>query len=199
MHRQVRLATPADAAAVREIYAPYVESTAITFAVDPPSTAELADRIETTLEQYPWLVCETESGDVLGYAAAGPFRSRQAYDWTVELSVYVAEAAHGAGIGTALYESLLAVLEMQGYRNAVAVVTLPNPESVRLHERAGFEPVGTVPAVGYKQGEWHDTQWWYRQLADHAAEPDPPRPLPAVQGTSAFDAAIDAGDAVLDR
>lgn len=83
-------------------------------------------------------------------------RSTPPYEWTVELSVYVAERVHRSGIGTALYSSLLSVLELQGYYNAYAVTTLPNPASTGLHDRLGFEPAGTFPAAGYKHGEWHD-------------------------------------------
>lgn len=152
---------------------------------------EIAERVETTLPGYLWLVCETDDGDVLGCAAEGSLRSTPPYRWTVELSVYVADAARNTGVDTALYVSLLDILELQGYRSAYAVVTLPNPASVGLHERLGFEPIGTVPAVGYKHGEWHDIQWWYRQLAAHSANPDPPQPLTAVRGTPEFDQALE--------
>lgn len=105
--------------------------------------------------------------------------------------MYVADDARNAGVGTALYASLLDILELQGYRNAYAVVTLPNPASVELHERLGFEPIGTFPAVGYKHGEWHDIQWWYRQLGVHSADPDPPQPLTAIRGTPEFARVLD--------
>lgn len=181
---RIRLAAPADAAAIREIYAPFVETTPISFEVEPPSTAEMADRIETTLREYPWLVCEA-AGTVIGYAAASSLRSTPPYRWTVELSVYVEDAAQGSGIGTALYASLLSVLSVQGYRNAYAVTTLPNPASVALHERFGFETVGTFPAVGYKRGRWHDIRWWYRRLdPESAAKPDPNRESAASESES---------------
>lgn len=198
MERRIRLATVEDASAIRSIYAPVVESTPISFETEPPTTAEMAERIETTLEEYPWLVCETGGGDVLGYAAAGPLRSTPPYAWTVELSVYVAEDARSSGVGTALYTSLLEVLELQGYRNAYAVVTLPNPASVRLHERTGFEPVGTFPAVGYKHGEWHDIQWWYRPIAERPSDPASPTPLPEIRGSPELDRAIERGQTRLE-
>nr|WP_135665505.1 GNAT family N-acetyltransferase [Halorhabdus rudnickae] len=194
MQGSLRVATPTDASAICSIYAPYVESTPISFETETPTTAEMADRIETTREQYPWLVYESDDGTILGYATASPRRSMGAYAWTAELTVYVAEDARRSGIGTALYTALLALLTEQGYYNASAAVTLPNPASVRLHAKHGFEPVGTFPAVGNKDGEWHDVQWWYRQLAERPEDPTPPEPFSAIEGSPAFERALEAGD-----
>ncbi|ARS88599.1 GNAT family N-acetyltransferase [Natrarchaeobaculum aegyptiacum] len=198
MSPRIRLARPADAETVRAIYAPFVESTPVSFELEAPSMAEMAERIETTLERFPWLVCETADGTILGYAAASSLRSYGAFGWTVELSVYVAEDVRNGGIGTALYTSLLEVLQLQGYRNAYAVMTLPNPASVRLHERVGFEPVATFQNVGYKDGEWHDVRWWFRQVAPCGDDPDPPTPLPDLVGSPALARALEAGTARLD-
>ena len=194
MERRIRVATTDDAGAVHRIYAPFVESTPITFEVEPPTTSEMADRIETTLEDYPWLVCETDDGAILGYAAAGELRSKAAFQWSAELSVYVQEKARGSGVGTALYTALLESLTAQNYYSAYGVVTRPNPASVRLHERLDFEPVGTFPDVGHKQDGWHDVQWWHRQLADRPADPDPPEPLAALRETDELDRALEAGE-----
>ncbi|WP_225335455.1 GNAT family N-acetyltransferase [Halomicrobium urmianum] len=191
MDWQVRLATPADAPAVRDIYAPFVESTPVTFEVEPPTVGETADRIEATLERYPWLVCEA-AGDVVGYAAASQLRSAGAYQWTVELSVYVAEESRRSGVGTALYESLFAVLARQGYCDAYAATSLPNPASEALHERTEFDAVGTFPAAGYKDGEWHDVRWWHRPLRERPADPDPPTPLPDLNDDAVDDALASA-------
>lgn len=209
MEPRLRLATPDDAAAIRSIYAPYVESTPVSFEAEPPTVAELADRIERTLEKYPWIVCEAggESDDaagdeadseVVGYAAGSSLRSMAAYEWSVELSVYVADDAQRSGVGTALYESLLAVLERQGYYSTYAAMTLPNPASTRLHERLGFEPVGTFPAAGYTAGEWRDVKWWYRPLAEHPADPEPPTPLPDLPDETVHDA-LATGEERLER
>jgi len=194
MQGSLRIATPEDASAIRSIYAPYVESTPITFETEVPTTAEMAERIETTRERYPWLVYESEEGSVLGYATASPLRSMGAYVWTAELTVYVAEDARRSGIGSALYTALLELLSEQGYYNAYAAVTVPNPASVQLHEKHGFEPVGTFPAVGYKDGQWRDVQWWYRQLAERPAEPRSPEPFEAIEGTPAFERALDVSN-----
>jgi phosphinothricin acetyltransferase len=176
MHGRLRLATPADASSVRRIYAPYVEETAITFATTVPGVEALEAKISDCLSQYPWLVCERD-GRVRGYAYAGPLRKRDAYQWTVELSVYVEDGSQREGVGRRLYEALLDLLTAQGYASAYGVVTLPNPASVAFHERFGFERVGRFDDVGFKQGAWHDVGWWRKRL-DAPAAPDAPRPLP---------------------
>lgn len=181
----LRLATPDDAAAIRRIYAPYVTETAITFETDPPSVAVCRERVAETLPDYPWLVCERD-GDVVGYASAGPIRAYDAFEWAVESSVYVAESARSSGIGSALYEALLALLERQGYVVVYAVVTLPNEASVALHESLGFEHEGTFSGMGYKHGAWHDVGWWSRTLGERPADPDPPRPLTALRERDAW-------------
>lgn len=191
----IRVATPDDAGAIRNIYAPFVSETAITFATDPPDEAELAADIGET-KRYPWLVCE-EGDVVVGYATASSLRSRPAYDWAVELTVYVAEDAHRSGVGRGLYTALLDALALQGYCDAYAVTTLPNPATVGLHESMGFDRVGRFPAAGYKLGDWHDVAWWHRQLRDRPASPDPPSPMEAVRETSAFADALRAGEAVM--
>lgn len=197
MDYSVRLATVEDASRIRDIYAPFVESTPISFEMGAPSVSEIQSRIETRMSDYPWLVCET-TDTVIGYAAAGALRSTPPYRWTVELSVYVAEGHRRSGVGTALYTSLLAVLEEQGYCNAYAVTTLPNSASRRLHERVGFESVGTFPSVGYKQGEWHDVEWWYRQIGLRPADPDPPTPLAGLSERE-LAAALGAGEGKLEN
>ncbi|MFC5971561.1 arsinothricin resistance N-acetyltransferase ArsN1 family B [Halomarina salina] len=178
---RLRPATPDDAAAIRRIYAPFVEETAVSFEADPPTVDEMRDRIESKPPAYPWLVAEGGSG-VVGYAYAGRFASRAAYRWAVECSVYVAPDAHRGGVGGALYTGLLDLLARQGYRTAYAGMTVPNEASAGLHSAMGFTPVGTFENAGYKRGSWHDVQWWQRGLGDEATadtgQPAPPRPLP---------------------
>ncbi|AEH35939.1 GNAT family N-acetyltransferase [Halopiger xanaduensis] len=197
---RIRVATPDDAAAVRDIYAPFCESTAVTFEETPPTAAEVAERIESTLEEYPWLVCEID-GEVAGYAYAHRLRERRAYDWVVELSIYVAEDARQSGVGRALYESLFAVLERQGIRDAYAVTTLPNPETVGFHEKMGFERVGDFPAVGYTEDEWRDVAWWRRSIGEKGDAPDRPRSFAALQDDHDVDveSLVAAGDERLEQ
>lgn len=179
----LRTASPDDAAAIAEIYRPYVEETAITFETSPPDAETVATRIEETLSTYPWFVAE-RNGAVVGYAYAGELRKRAAYQWTVELSVYVDRERRGDGIGTALYAALLEALDRQGFESAYGVVTLPNPESVAFHERFGFERVALLPEAGHKLDEWHDVAWYERPLGERAESPAEPTPFEAIRGTS---------------
>ncbi|WP_254521961.1 GNAT family N-acetyltransferase [Natrinema caseinilyticum] len=193
---RIRVAAPTDAAAVRTIYAPFCESTAVTFEETPPPETELADRIESTLERHPWLVCEGD-GEVVGYAYAGPLRERRAYDWIVELSVYVADATRRSGIGRALYESLFAVLERQGIRDAYAVTTVPNPETERFHEALGFDRLVEFPSMGHTEGEWWDVAWWRRPIAEKPEAPERVRALPAVREDDDWESLVRSGEAFL--
>jgi L-amino acid N-acyltransferase YncA len=189
----IRVATAADAAAVRAIYGPVIETSAISFELVVPSEDEMASRITGRQPSHPWLVAEGEDGQgVVGYAYAGRFSGRAAYDWSVETSAYIAEAARGRGVGRALYAALLALLTAQGYRQAMAGIALPNEASVRLHEGAGFTPVGVYRAVGWKFGTWHDVGWWQRPLV--GADGPPARPTPLTElAPATLEAALRAG------
>src|ERR1051326_4721699 len=156
---RIRLATSGDGVAMAEIYRPIVASTPISFEVEPPDHQEFERRIEKTLTGHPWLVCEYD-GRVTGYAYASRHRERSAYQWAVDTSVYVHSPFSRPGIGQALYTSLLRILIAQGYYNAYAGITLPNPGSVGLHESVGFKPLCIYRNVGYKLGAWYDVGWW---------------------------------------
>lgn len=153
-------------------------------------------RIDSTLEAYPWLVCERD-GEILGYAYASRLRKRRAYQWTVELSVYVAESARGAGVGRGLYESLFAVLEHQGIYDAYAVTTMPNPETEAFHERLGFERLVDFPAMGHSNGEWRDVAWWRRPLSEKPAEPEPITPFDELRETAGLEELLAVGEKTL--
>ncbi|TYL39824.1 N-acetyltransferase [Natronococcus pandeyae] len=198
MDASIRVATPSDAAAVRDIYAPFCESSAVTFEETPPTEAEMAERITSTLEEHPWLVCERENG-VVGYAYAGPLRKRRAYQWVAELSVYIADSARRSGVGEALYESLFAVLERQGIRDGYAVTTLPNPATVSFHERLGFERLVDFPAMGYVEGDWQDVAWWRYPIAEKSTDPDRTRPFPSVREDDDFEELLEIGEARLEQ
>ncbi len=170
----VRPATAGDAKAIRAIYAPIVRETTISFEMEPPDTAEIRRRMEAGPVRLPWLVAEM-GRDVAGYAYAAAFRSRPAYRWSVETTVYIASSARRRGAGRALYERLLADLRGLGYVSAYAGIALPNDASVRLHEAAGFIPAGVFPAAGYKHGGWVDVGWWAVALRQAPTVPDPPR------------------------
>lgn len=159
-----------DAAACAAIYAPYVRDTAITFELDPPSAAEMASRIESARKTHAWLVAEDE-GRVVGYAYGGEYKSRAAYQWSCEVSVYIARGRHRSGAGRALYEELLARLADRGYHMAVAGMTLPNEASAALHKAMGFTEVGTYKKIGWKNNTWHDVTWTQRPLNPRESRP----------------------------
>jgi len=179
---RIRLAEPArDAPRLAAIYRPVVVDTATSFEEEPPEPAEMERRVRATLPAHPWLVAEEdgapgEDSPVVGYAYAGAVRSRPAYRWSAEVSVYVDAGARRRGVGRALYATLLEMLEVQGFCRAYAGITLPNPPSVALHEALGFRPVGTYRRIGFKLGAWHDVGWWQRDLA----KVDAPGPLRTV-------------------
>jgi L-amino acid N-acyltransferase YncA len=196
MPSTIRLATERDTEAIQRIYAPFVLDTAVSFEIEPPSVDEMRSRILKVLARLPWLVYEL-NGNVIGYAYASLHRERAAYGWSVDVTIYTDADHRRHGVGRALYTSLLAVLDLQGFYNAYAGITLPNPGSVGLHEAMGFEPVGVYRAVGYKLGRWHDVGWWQRSLRDHSGEPAAPLDLGSVTAGAEWDAAIGSGLAAL--
>src|SRR5215467_2331771 len=137
----IRVAGDDDAAAIASIYAPFVELDATSFETEPPRPDQMRQRIRDTIESYPWLVCDID-GAVAGYAYATRHRTRSAYRWCVETSVYVHPEFRRSGVARGLYTSLVAILAAQNYVNAYAGITLPNARSVALHEALGFLPVG---------------------------------------------------------
>lgn len=169
----IRDVTPDDAAAIATLYAPYVESTAISFETEPPEPAAFASRIATVTAHYPWLVAE-EGSRILGFAYANRFRERAAYAWVVETTIYGAMGTERRGIGRALYAPLLDRLKAQGYVAAIGAIALPNPASVALHEAMGFVYAGTYPKIGYKLGGWHDVGLWQCELNPRQVPPSQP-------------------------
>jgi L-amino acid N-acyltransferase YncA len=193
MSATIRLATPEDAAAVLAIYAPIVRDTAISFEVEPPTLVEMAERIATTLQHLPWLVCDRQ-GEILGYVYASAHRARAAYQWSVDVTVYIHPAARRTGIGRALYTALFALLALQGFFQCFAGITLPNPASVGLHESLGFQAIGIYRRVGYKRGAWHDVGWWQRAFQPRPSLPTPPTAFEVLRQTStAWEAALHTG------
>ena len=172
----IRVATLEDAEAIAEIYAPSVRDTAISFEETPPRGPEMARRIAATLPTHPWLVA-LDQDQVLGYAYATQHRSRAAYKWSADVSVYVASSAQWRGLAYQLYTRLFACLVEQGYVSVFAGIVLPNQASVGFHERMQFEPVGVYSNVGFKQGAWRDVGWWKRALQTPPPSPEPPRPF----------------------
>ena len=171
----LRPAQTADLEAIQAIYAHHVTHGLGTFEEVPPSVAAMAERLEAVRSKgLPWLVAE--EGEVLGYAYAGPFRTRAAYRYTVEDSVYVAEAARGAGIGKALLAAVIAECEGLGLRQMVGVIgDSGNAASIALHRALGFEFLAALPGLGWKFERWVDVVWMQRPLGPGASSgPDAP-------------------------
>lgn len=175
----IRRAGAQDAAALLDIYKPFITDTVVTFEYDVPTAAEFAARITGTLTDFPYLVCERDGAPV-GYAYAHRIRERAAYDWAAELSIYLAPVAQGRGVGTVLYGCLTDLLEIQHLRILYGCVTLPNEGSRRLHEKLGFTLTGVWHGSGWKFGRWHDVGWFEKRLGGDAAA-QPVVPFPALE------------------
>jgi phosphinothricin acetyltransferase len=150
----------------------FIRSTAVHFGYEPVTPEELAAVWRETRDRYPWLSAEVD-GRFAGYAKAGAWRTRTAYQWTAEVGIYIEEWARGRGVGRTLYQALLDELRTRGFHSAIGGITLPNEPSVRLHEALGFKPVGVVRDAGHKLGAWHDVGFWQLILRDGAHEPRP--------------------------
>ena len=165
----IRLATADDAAEIVEIYRPAVEGSTTSFETVTPSVDEMRQRIESCLEQYPWIVetaADSAVGSLRGYAYAAPHHVRAAYRWSANVSVYVAPQSQRQGVARRLYQTLFAMLAQQGIRRVLAGITVPNPASHDFHRSLGFELVGVYPQVGYKLGRWLDVTWVHRPIGE---------------------------------
>lgn len=180
------MATVADAPALREIYLPYVRTTAVTFELTDPSLEEFSERVRTTLERYPYIVAVDE-GEIVGFAYAKAFRPRAAYLHSIETSIYMRMDYRGKGVGRRLYETLAKLLMLQNVYNMEACIAHCEPAdeyvpatSRLFHERLGFRLVGKFTKCAHKFGRWYDMIWMEKILGDHIANPDPFMPLPQV-------------------
>lgn len=168
----VRRPSYRDFPAILEISNWAIRHTAANFSVEPETLDHWVTAWTDTGDRFPWFVAEAD-GVVIGFAMASPFKGRCAYAFTAEVSVYVAPKQQGKGVGEALYRRLVPTLKAQGYRTLLAVIAVPNPASERLHERFGFQRVGTLERVGWKLGRWHDVVYWQCILRDGDDEPAP--------------------------
>jgi L-amino acid N-acyltransferase YncA len=190
----IRLATEEDAAAIAAIYAPYCETSAISFEMVAPSPEEMARRIRAIGAIRPWLVLEnTDAATLAGYAYASPHHERAAYQWSVSTAIYVNSAQQRRGVGRALYTTLFEVLRLLGYFRATAGITLPNPASVGLHEAFGFTKVGVYRHIGHKLGAWHDVAWFEAEVQPVTENPAPPRSMTSLTEGADWRAAVAKG------
>lgn len=174
---RIRVAKKQDAEALLAIYAPYVEKTAITFEYAVPTVREFERRMQHILEKYPYLVAERD-GEIVGYAYAGVFKERAAYDWSVETTVYVREGWQKTGVGRELYNMLEKLLALQNIQNLNACIAYLETEnellthnSVRFHEHMGYRLVGEFDRCGYKNGHWYNMVWMEKHIGGHEENP----------------------------
>ncbi|MCK9625970.1 MAG: N-acetyltransferase family protein [Bacteroidales bacterium] len=161
----IRQAKISDANAITEIYNWYVINTSITFETDPVSVEEMEMRIKEKLDKYDWFVAE--KNDVLiGYAYYGPFRARVAYQHTIESTIYLSHEFIGNGMGVSLYGELINAAKNKKYREMLAVVALPNPESISFHKKMGFVDVGLMKKIGFKFDNYLDVSFLQKSLYD---------------------------------
>lgn len=175
----IRLATREDVPAILEIYAPYVENTAISFEYSVPTLESFTTRFEGITARFPWLIWE-EDGQILGYAYGSLPWERAAFSWCAEVSIYLHPAAHRRGIGSALYGVLEQLLRLQGYLKVYAVVTTANQASVDFHRAAGYRLTASFPGCGFKHGAWHGTLWLEKQLSSVEMPTSVPIPLEGI-------------------
>lgn len=192
----IRSVTDKDIEGILNIYAPIIKNTIISFETEVPDVAEMENRIREITRYYPWLVCEKE-GKILGYAYASPHRSRAAYQWSADVSVYVDENVHRKGVGRGLVTSVSELLKLQGLYNAYAGVALPNTASTRLFEKMGFERLGVFWKVGYKHGKWRNVAMFHKPLQPHINEPTPPVSVQEIKATACWQKALDKGISLL--
>ena len=172
----VRAATPQDAEQLLEIYTPFVISedcsvSNVSFELTAPSLAEFRQRIVDISSKYPYLVGEKD-GQILGYVYCHPYRERLAYQWSVEVTIYLAPAGQGKGLGRLLYETMEKLLCLQGVTMAYSCITVGNEHSIKMHEALGYRLIGTFSESGCKNGQWLDTVWLEKQLQPCPKQPD---------------------------
>lgn len=174
----IRPATEADAEELLKIYAPYVTDTAITFEYEVPALEEFTGRIRHTLQKYPYLVA-VERDEIIGYAYAGVFYGRVAYDWSVETSIYIKRGRTHGGVGKLLYQALEDALKAQNIINLYACIAYPEVEdeyltknSVSFHEHLGYRMIGTFQKCGYKFGRWYHMVWMEKMIGEHLDKPE---------------------------
>ena len=172
----VRAAMPQDAEQLLEIYTPFVISkdcslSNVSFELTAPDVEEFRQRIKDISKQFPYLVGEV-NGQILGYVYCHPYRERLAYQWSVEVTIYLAPAGQGKGLGRVLYEAMEEILRLQGITMLYSCITLGNEHSIKMHEALGYRLIGTFSKSGCKNGQWLDTVWLEKQLQPCPKQPD---------------------------
>ncbi|MGM9570256.1 MAG: GNAT family N-acetyltransferase [Phascolarctobacterium sp.] len=172
----VRAAMPQDAEQLLKIYTPFVISedssiSNVSFELEAPGLEEFRQRIVDISKKYPYLVGEV-NGQILGYVYCHPYRERLAYQWSVEVTIYLAPEGQGKGLGRVLYEAMEDILRLQGITMLYSCITLGNEHSIKMHEALGYRLIGTFTKSGYKNGQWLDTVWLEKELQECPALPE---------------------------
>lgn len=183
----VRNAALEDAGRILEIYDYYVKNTAITFEYETPSLAEFKERMRRTMKRYPYLVI-LKDGRIEGYAYAGAFIGRAAYDWSCEMTIYLDCGARKCGLGRALYEAMEKALREMGILNLYACIGYPDRDdeylttnSADFHAHLGYKTVGEFHQCGYKFGRWYDMIWMEKIIGEHKEGQPEVVPYPELQ------------------
>jgi phosphinothricin acetyltransferase len=183
--KKIRIASTKDTASILEIYEPFITDTSITFEFDVPTESDFKERISNIQKKYPWIVCEID-GNIAGYAYASSYNERAAYDWSVDLSIYINPSYQKKKIGKSLYYALLEILKLQGFCNAVSLVTVPNENSEKLHKSFGFKEIGVFENIGFKFEEWKDVRWLGLKIQEYPECPLKPKRVDEIKDTSEF-------------
>ncbi len=184
---RIRDAVLGDAERILEIYSYYVENTAITFEYVTPSIEEFRGRMTNTMQKYPYLVIEDEDGVIQGYSYAGPLKGRAAYDWSAEMTVYLAADVLRRGYGKQIYDAMEEALQNMGILNLYACIGYPREEDQFLqsnsevfHAHIGYKLIGVFHECGYKFGTWYDMIWMEKIIGEHSKKMQPITPYPAI-------------------
>lgn len=176
------MAVEQDMAGFAAIVNHFIDSSTFNFRTRRQTADDWREDWKPLRDRYPWLVA-VDGDQPVGVAYAGPWKAREAYQWSTESTVYVADGQHRRGIGRLLYARLLSTLDAQGYRTTIGVIGLPNPASAALHESFGYRHTGTLTAVGYKHGRWCDVGFWQRTAPGADQPPTDILPVAAVTAT----------------
>lgn len=160
---QIREATPKDAAAIADIYNHFVANTLITFDIQPISIPDMQQKITDLQKNFPVLVM-AEGEQLAGYAYAAAWKTKPAYKHCAETTIYMHPSFHHKGLGARLYNALLTSLQLFEIANAIACITIPNDDSIKLHQKLGFRKVGRFEKVGYKKEQWIDVEYWQKKV-----------------------------------
>lgn len=194
--KNIRLAKVWDSDSILQIYASFITDTVITFECNVPTITEFRERMAKIQSKYPWLVCEINN-NIVGYAYASCFNEREAYNWSVDSSIYINTQYQRKNIGKALYFALFELLKLQGYNNVYAGVTLPNIKSESLHKSFGFKPIGIYQSAGYKFGCWYDVKWYGLKINEYVQSPVKPKVIDEINNNNEFKEIIEKSEQMI--